>query len=143
MPAALKGAWGAQLAALTIVALLAYALLLPPMRADLQWSYTLAGAMNTANALGYLLGALAVVGLSALAASVDVAGRVVAASRVSLQPSATPSRRIARLKYLTNRITPRCSNGQGGQCPDSEIRWHSKAAASRMASLLLLEITLL
>lgn len=37
----------------------AYGLLLPPMRADLHWSYTLAGAMNTANALGYLLGALA------------------------------------------------------------------------------------
>ncbi|MBX3585354.1 MAG: YbfB/YjiJ family MFS transporter [Ramlibacter sp.] len=36
----------------------AYGLLLPPMRADLQWSYALAGAMNTANALGYLLGAL-------------------------------------------------------------------------------------
>src|SRR5512133_3825790 len=36
----------------------AYALLLPPMRADLHWSYTMAGAMNTANALGYLLGAL-------------------------------------------------------------------------------------
>ncbi len=36
----------------------AYGLLLPPMRADLQWSYTLAGAMNTANALGYLIGAL-------------------------------------------------------------------------------------
>lgn len=36
----------------------AYGLLLPPMRADLQWSYTLAGAMNTVNALGYLLGAL-------------------------------------------------------------------------------------
>lgn len=36
----------------------AYSLLLPPMRADLGWSYTLAGAMNTANALGYLLGAL-------------------------------------------------------------------------------------
>ena len=36
----------------------AYGLLLPPMRADLNWSYTLAGAMNTANALGYLLGAL-------------------------------------------------------------------------------------
>ena len=36
----------------------AYGLLLPPMRADLQWSYTLAGAMNTANALGYLAGAL-------------------------------------------------------------------------------------
>lgn len=36
----------------------AYGLLLTPMRADLGWSYTLAGAMNTANALGYLLGAL-------------------------------------------------------------------------------------
>ncbi|MDB5894896.1 MAG: transporter [Rhodoferax sp.] len=37
----------------------AYGLLLPPMRTDLGWSYTLAGAMNTVNALGYLLGALA------------------------------------------------------------------------------------
>ena len=27
------------------------------MRADLGWSYTLAGAMNTINALGYLIGA--------------------------------------------------------------------------------------
>ena len=36
----------------------AYALLLPPMREDLGWSYTLAGAMNTVNAMGYLLGAL-------------------------------------------------------------------------------------
>ncbi|MGV3652714.1 MAG: YbfB/YjiJ family MFS transporter, partial [Noviherbaspirillum sp.] len=36
-----------------------YALLLPPMREDLDWSYLLAGAMNTGNALGYLLGALA------------------------------------------------------------------------------------
>ena len=35
-----------------------YGLLLSPMRADLGWSYTLAGAMNTVNALGYLLGAL-------------------------------------------------------------------------------------
>ncbi|TCS36096.1 putative MFS family arabinose efflux permease [Paucimonas lemoignei] len=35
-----------------------YGLLLPAMRADLDWSYFLAGAMNTANALGYLLGAL-------------------------------------------------------------------------------------
>jgi predicted MFS family arabinose efflux permease len=35
-----------------------YALLLPPMRGDLDWSYLLAGAMNTGNALGYLLGAL-------------------------------------------------------------------------------------
>lgn len=37
----------------------AYGLLLPPMREDLGWSYTLAGALNTANAVGYLIGALA------------------------------------------------------------------------------------
>jgi len=36
----------------------AYALLLPVMRDDLAWSYTLAGAMNTVNAAGYLAGAL-------------------------------------------------------------------------------------
>lgn len=36
----------------------AYALLLPPMRADLGWSFANAGAMNTANAAGYLVGAL-------------------------------------------------------------------------------------
>jgi MFS family permease len=35
-----------------------YALILPPMRADLGWSYFLSGAMNTANAVGYLAGAL-------------------------------------------------------------------------------------
>ena len=40
------------------IARFAYGLLLPPMRADLQWSYALAGAMNTANAVGYLIGAL-------------------------------------------------------------------------------------
>ena len=36
----------------------AYALLLPPMRADLGWSFAQAGALNTANAAGYLIGAL-------------------------------------------------------------------------------------
>jgi len=36
----------------------AYALLLPAMRSDLGWSYANAGAMNTANAVGYLAGAL-------------------------------------------------------------------------------------
>ncbi len=35
-----------------------YALLLPPMRDELGWSYLTAGAMNTANAAGYLAGAL-------------------------------------------------------------------------------------
>ncbi|MHB1783509.1 MAG: YbfB/YjiJ family MFS transporter [Acidimicrobiales bacterium] len=36
----------------------AYALLLPPMRSELHWSLGTAGAMSSANALGYLAGAL-------------------------------------------------------------------------------------
>ena len=36
----------------------AYALLLPSMRAALGWSFATAGMMNTANAAGYLVGAL-------------------------------------------------------------------------------------
>ena len=36
----------------------AYALLLPPMRAELGWNYAVAGALNTSNAAGYLAGAL-------------------------------------------------------------------------------------
>lgn len=35
-----------------------YSLVLPAMRADLGWSYGQAGALNTGNALGYLLGAM-------------------------------------------------------------------------------------
>ena len=37
----------------------AYSLVLPDMRDSLQWSYSSAGFMNTVNAAGYLLGALA------------------------------------------------------------------------------------
>lgn len=37
----------------------AYALILPAMRADLRWSYTQAGWVNTVNALGYFAGAVA------------------------------------------------------------------------------------
>ncbi len=37
-----------------------YSLVLPAMRADLGWSYGQAGALNTGNALGYLLGAVCV-----------------------------------------------------------------------------------
>lgn len=36
----------------------AYGLMLPSMRSDLSWSFAQAGAMNTANAVGYLVGAL-------------------------------------------------------------------------------------
>lgn len=37
----------------------AYALLLPPMRESLGWTYAQAGSLNTANAVGYIAGALA------------------------------------------------------------------------------------
>ena len=36
----------------------AYALLLPPMQHEFAWSFARAGALNTSNALGYLIGAL-------------------------------------------------------------------------------------
>ncbi len=41
----------------------AYALILPAMQSDLNLNYAQAGWLNTANALGYLLGALATIGL--------------------------------------------------------------------------------
>lgn len=40
-----------------------YSLVLPDMRDSLQWSYSAAGFMNTVNAAGYLLGALAAASL--------------------------------------------------------------------------------
>lgn len=63
-PVSGAGLWGQALvlslgAAVSLgVTRFAYGLLLPPMRESLGWSYTLAGAMNTANAAGYLVGAL-------------------------------------------------------------------------------------
>jgi predicted MFS family arabinose efflux permease len=54
--------WAAALSLGSAIALgmarFSYALLLPPMKLDLGWTFAQAGAMNTANALGYLLGAL-------------------------------------------------------------------------------------
>lgn len=40
------------------IARFAYGLVLPDMRADLGWNYSLAGWLGTANAAGYLLGAI-------------------------------------------------------------------------------------
>ncbi|HET7791750.1 MAG TPA: YbfB/YjiJ family MFS transporter [Rhizobacter sp.] len=58
-PALLIAAALALAAAVSLgLARFSYALLLPPMRADLGWSYLTAGAMNTVNASGYLAGAL-------------------------------------------------------------------------------------
>src|SRR5215471_10122669 len=44
------------------IARFSYSLLLPDMRASLGWSYAAAGFMNTVNAAGYLIGALAAAG---------------------------------------------------------------------------------
>lgn len=41
----------------------AYGLILPSMQSDLGWNYTQAGWLNTANALGYVLGAFVTMGL--------------------------------------------------------------------------------
>ena len=43
----------------------AYGLVLPAMREDLGWSFAEAGTVNTANALGYLVGAVAAPAISA------------------------------------------------------------------------------
>ena len=59
----------AGLAAASTIALgftrFAYALLLPAMRVDLDWTFTTAGLLNTANAAGYLVGALGTAWLAA------------------------------------------------------------------------------
>lgn len=52
----------------------AYGLLLPPMRADLGWTYTLAGSMNTTNAFGYFVGALCTPALMRLGCGTRAAG---------------------------------------------------------------------
>ena len=58
--AALRSAAALSLAAAVSLGLarFSYALLLAPMHEDLGWDYLTAGAMNTVNAGGYLLGAL-------------------------------------------------------------------------------------
>ncbi len=70
----------------------AYGLLLPPMRADLHWSYTLAGAMNTANAFGYLVGALLTPRLT----------RIVGASRLLLAGSAFATLSMGLTGFFTD-----------------------------------------
>ena len=66
----------------------AYALLLPAMKNDLEWSYALAGGMNTANAVGYLLGALlAAPAISRLGSRQAFAGGLLVTSLVLLTSS--------------------------------------------------------
>ena len=80
----------------------AYGLLLPPMRADLGWTYTLAGSMNTSNALGYFVGALMTPWLMRAfnAASVMVIGALLASLFMGLSGFFTDSTMLLLQRWL-------------------------------------------
>ena len=80
-----------------------YALLLGPMRADLGWSYFTAGAMNTGNAAGYLLGALLMPGAIARFGprAALVAGGVATAGLLALHGAVSSNLLLALLRLLS------------------------------------------
>ena len=80
----------------------AYALLLPAMRANLHWSLVTAGAMNTANAVGYLAGALAAVPLARPlgARRAFIAGLVLAALSLLGTAASSDTATLALLRLL-------------------------------------------
>lgn len=80
-----------------------YALLLPPMRAELGWSYFTAGAMNTANAAGYLVGALLAPRAFARwdARAVMLGGGALSAVMLALHAAATGDMLLYALRFLT------------------------------------------
>jgi predicted MFS family arabinose efflux permease len=80
-----------------------YALLLPPMRDDLAWSYFTAGAMNTVNAAGYLAGALAAPRWLARfdARQVLFGGGVAAALLLALHGAVRGDAALYLLRFLT------------------------------------------
>jgi len=80
-----------------------YALLLPPMRAELGWSYFTAGAMNTVNAAGYLAGALAAPWLIGRvgARAAFVGGGVAAGALIALHGFATADGALYALRGAT------------------------------------------
>jgi predicted MFS family arabinose efflux permease len=69
----------------------AYALLLPPMRAEFGWSFAEAGALNTSNAIGYLAGALLAAWLGARFGRLKVFTVAMVASALALMATAWPS----------------------------------------------------
>lgn len=80
-----------------------YAVLLPPMRADLGWSYFTAGAMNTVNAAGYLGGALLAPALLARvgARAALVGGSVGVTLLLALHGFTTSDAMLYTLRFLT------------------------------------------
>lgn len=69
----------------------AYALLLPPMQQEFSWSFTAAGALNTSNAIGYLLGALLAATLATRWGRLRVFSLAMLASALALMATAWPS----------------------------------------------------
>jgi predicted MFS family arabinose efflux permease len=69
----------------------AYALLLPAMRADFGWTYAQAGTLNTANALGYLAGALAAASLARQLGTARAFAWSIWVSAAALLATAAPS----------------------------------------------------
>ncbi len=80
-----------------------YALLLPAMRADLGWNYFTSGAMNTANAAGYLAGALAAPWLMSRAGAraALLGGSVCAAFALALHGFVRSDSALYLLRFLT------------------------------------------
>jgi predicted MFS family arabinose efflux permease len=80
-----------------------YALLLPPMRTDLGWSYLTAGSMNTVNAAGYLVGALLAPRWLARhdARALMLAGMIAAAVLLAAHGLATSDALLYALRGLT------------------------------------------
>lgn len=80
-----------------------YALMLPPMRADLGWSYVTAGGMNTLNAAGYLAGALLAPRLFRRhdARALMLLGGVVAAALLALHGATRSDGVLALLRAAT------------------------------------------
>ncbi|TCW85927.1 MFS transporter [Burkholderia sp. SRS-46] len=80
-----------------------YALLLPPMKADLGWGFAQAGALNTANAAGYLFGALAFPFLSrrATAGTLLVAGCAITALLMAACGFTTGTHALLALRLAT------------------------------------------
>jgi predicted MFS family arabinose efflux permease len=80
-----------------------YALMLPPMASDLGWNWFTGGAMNTANAAGYLLGALlAPRALARLdARALLLGGGLASAALLALHAGARGDAPLALLRLLT------------------------------------------
>ena len=105
-----------------------YALLLPPMRADLGWSYLTAGAMNTVNAAGYLVGALL---RAALAARASTRARVLLAGSAARRCC---SRRTALVPATRRCTCCACSPAWRARPPSSPAAcWRAPGAAAPAA----------